>query len=185
MKIKDILQGLLSGEDFSDHGGRNEEGDRFDGPLLPILPSHANCDFCAAWRAALALLALPIAPIGEFEAGDKVFLPGRIPGRVMGTDVTVRVEVQNGEHGPWAVGSFNPLALIARDETPEFTWWRDRGGATWQRHEASQRVLLVRDEDGDESMDLSRILNGPGEEWPFALDSAEKRWGPFTQTDKP
>ena len=130
MKIRQVLEGLLSGQDFSDHGGRDEESDRFDGPLLPILPSHANCDFCAAWRAALALLALPVAPIGEFEAGDKVFLPGRIPGRVMGTDVTVRVEVQNGEHGPWAVGSFSPLALIARDDAPEF--YTDRDGDLWK-----------------------------------------------------
>lgn len=179
MKIRQVLEGLLSGEDFSDHSTGKEDG---NAPYHNV-PGH--CAFCDAWRAALTLLALPIAPIGEFEAGDKVFLPGQIPGRVMGTDVTVRVEVQNGEHGPWAVGSFSPTALIARDETPEFTWWRDHGGAIWQRHEASQRVVLVRDEDGDAPDGLSNVLGRPGGEFPFVFDAAEKRWGPFTQTDKP
>lgn len=179
MKIKDILTGLLSGEDFSDHSTGKEDG---SAPFHDV-PGH--CVFCDAWRAALAFVN-GYAPLQEmFDAGEKVFLPGGIPGRVMSTDVTVRVEVQRGEHGPWAVGSFSPLALIARNDVPEFTWWRDQGGAIWQRHEPSQRVVLVRDEDDIAPNGLSNVLGRPGGEFPFVFDAAEKRWGPFTQVDKP
>lgn len=136
MKIKDIIRTLVTaGEDFSDHTSGPRDG---HGPL-----HDKGCTFCAAWREALQLLDLDPRLI-DFEAGDKVTLPGGIPGRVMGTDVTVRVEVQNGEHGPWAVGSFSPMALVSREQAPEFTYWRAASGEIWEREESTSKMRLYR-----------------------------------------
>lgn len=175
MKIKQILRHLLSGEDFSDHTSGPEDG---HGPL-----HDKGCAFCGAWREALNVLGSALT-YNEFDRGEPVWIEGGIPGRVMGTDVTVRVEVQNGERGPWVVGLFSPLALTPRAQIAlEHTWWSDSGNAVWQRHEASKKMLLVRDEDGQPTA-VGGMLNR-AQEWPYSFETVEKRWGPLTQVDKP
>lgn len=133
MKIKDILRRLLSGEDFSDHSTGKEDGHA---------PLHGtDCDFCTAWSAALDHLSMRSMPEQWFDAGEKVALPGGIRGRVMATDVTVRVEVQRGEHGPWAVGTFRPIDLKPwREVEPEFTSWRTWHGDVWEREESTLKM---------------------------------------------
>lgn len=175
VKIKEMLMILQAG-DASDHWDPTKRDEEPDGQWYH---DSDGCNYCAAARAAEHF-----AEIDTFEAGDKVMLPGGIPGRVMGTDITVRVEVQNGEHGPWAVGSFSPHDLTPRTQIAlEHTWWSDSGNAVWQRHEASKKMLLVRDEDGQPTA-VGGMLHR-AQEWPRSFETVDKRWGPLTQVDKP
>lgn len=170
VKIKDIIRTLImSREDFSDHDGR---GLHEDSPSRPL--HDKGCAFCEAWREALQLLDLDPRLI-DFEAGDKVMLPGGIPGRVMGTDVTVRVEVQNGEHGPWAVGSFSPYDLTPREDEP-VTYYRDRDQDLW-------KVT------GKQTLSLCDLVRGVPLEGKcsgvWAYDYVNTNWGPLTPARKP
>lgn len=143
MKIKDILANLLPlGDiaDFSDHAmKRVGEGERGWEPMHGFSD---KCTFCDAWREALSLIAAPVPAFLELpENGAPVWLPGRVPGRIMGTEITVRVEVQGGEYGPWAVGAFRPSEITPRDtSTPEFTSWRSPSGDIWEREESTLKM---------------------------------------------
>jgi hypothetical protein len=135
VKIKEMLTTLLDGEDFSDHSTGKEDGNS---------PLHdKGCAFCDAWRMALLMLTPSFPGLIDFEPGERVMLPGGIRGRVIATDVAVRVEVQNGEHGPWAVGSFQPQDLSPRESESEFTYWKDGFGDVWEREESTRKVRRV------------------------------------------
>lgn len=136
MKIRDVLQGLLSGEDFIDHSTGKEDGN------APYHPAKDDCDFCDAWREALA--ALQTGSLSTFEAGETVELVSGVRGRVMGTELVVRVEVHGPRgHGPFAVGAFRPGDLKTVD-AEAFTYWLDtKGGDTWERRESDRLMRIV------------------------------------------
>lgn len=185
MKIKEILEGLLSGEDFSDHNGA-ESGDEprpmhITNPFTQ--PARAtDCTFCDAWWAALDLLQRQDVSASVVSPGDPVWITGQIPGRVMGVDTTVRVQVQKGAHGPWAVGRFEVKDITPRGPGPEFTYWHDRDNGSWKRHEASQKMLMILDEDGETPLLSRGLVPEDPTTWRYDFVNVSKAWGPLTQT---
>lgn len=125
MKIKQILQALLSSEDFSDHSTGKEDG---NGSL-----HDKGCAFCEAWRAALYLLSdLSVGLHDVFEPGDKVTICGRAPGVV--ERVRTQIDVRLGGDGtaPRPVGTFaQEFVQAAPAETPE-VFYSDRDGDIWK-----------------------------------------------------
>lgn len=115
---------VLQAGDASDHwdpSRRDEEPDR------QWYHDSGECDYCRAARAAEAFAVPAFLEIPD--NGTSVWLPGRVPGRVMGTEIVVRVEVQGGEYGPWAVGAFRPSEITPREEPVFYT---DREGDLWK-----------------------------------------------------
>lgn len=175
MRIKEILRVLTQSDaDFSDHAERNDADD-----LVPMHEPGSGCEFCDAWSHALAVLKMNVL---EFEPHDLVELPGGTPGRVVAVETFVRVEVQRGEHGPWATGSFRPQDLRHRSPSPEFTYWaeNDGKGDIWERRESDHLMRVFR---------LARLV-GPTPQVPWLeltedFADIERQYGKLTEMQRP
>lgn len=176
MKIKEVLRELLSGEDFSDHSTGKEEGHS---------PLHdKGCRFCDAWRAALYLLTQ--LNIIDFEPGDPVTILGGVRGRVISLEYAARVEVQYGEHGPWAVGTFQPGDLSHRAaEEPSRHFVTDCQGDVWLLDKATSRALLVASRDGTVNYPPSHPMLTSPVRWHSKITAVATLYGPLTKTDSP
>jgi hypothetical protein len=161
VKIKEMLQVLLSGEDFSDHSTGKEDGSS---------PLHAEgCNFCEAWRQALWIIGPDCPGFVDFESGDDVLICGRAPGKVVGTRTQIDVRLGDSHH----VGTF-AAEFVEHAPAPEF--YADRDGDMWKVVGDGKLSLCVLGTWRPHSGKAARVA---------PMDEVEDHHGPLTPAVKP